>query len=290
MYKGGKYVRHFSVERAIEEVRQALKIFPPGPFLFLSDSFGTDLEWMDSFFSRYSQTTDLPFLLVIRPELVTERCVQILSKYRCFNIGIGVESGSERVRKELLNRHYSNQDLIDVAARIKRHRIKLRTFNMIGIPTETEEEVWQTIDINIRMKSDFQRVSIFTPYPGIKLTEIAKNFGYLPPDFDCLDIPMNSFSESALKNVDHDLIKNQLYFFQTAIHFPKCRNVIKKLMRFKSNILFRLWFYLTYAYLQRGIEGRKWIPYIKYLFVNRGYFTQASGHDKTSSDFKRQNT
>jgi anaerobic magnesium-protoporphyrin IX monomethyl ester cyclase len=273
LYKGGRYVRHFSVERAVAEVQQALEIFPPSPVLFLSDSFGTDLEWMDRFFDRYSQVTDLPFLIVIRPELATEKCVQILSKYRCFNASIGVESGSERVRRDILNRHYSNQTLLDVAARLTKHRIKFRTFNMIGLPTETEEEVWQTIDINIQMKSDFQRVAIFTPYPGTELTEIAKTHGYLASDFNYEDIPLNVFSESALRNVDRDLIKNQLYFFQTAILFPKRRKFIKKLTHLKPNLFFRLWFYLTYAYLQRGIEGRKWIPYLKYLLSNRDYFT-----------------
>jgi len=273
LYPGGRYVRHFSVERAIEEVRQALAIFPPSPVLFLSDSFGTDLDWMDRFFDRYSQVTDLPFLIVIRPELASEKCVQILSKYKCFNASIGVESGSERVRREILNRHYSNEVLLEVASRLHRYGIKFRTFNMIGLPTETEDEVWQTIDINIRMHSDFQRVAIFTPYPGTEITEIAKTHGYLAPDFNYEDIPLNVFSETALKNVDGNLIKNQLYLFQTAILFPKRRPFLRKLMHFPPNLFFRLWFYLTYAYLQRGIEGRKWVPYLRYLLSNRDYFT-----------------
>jgi len=265
----GKYVRHFSVDRSILEIKRALEYFSQSPVLFTSDSFGIDLKWMDELLMKYSKITKLPFVLLLRPELASEKCIDILAKYNCFSVAIGVESGSERVRKNILNRHYSNEDLINVAKRMHSHNIKFRTYNMIGLPTETEDEMWETIDINIKMKTDFPRGAIFTPMPDTKIVEIAKEYDYLDSDF-CFDsIPSSIFQTTILKNVDADRIKNTLYFFQTAIIFPKLRNFIKKINKLKPNPIFKYWFYFIYAYLHKKSEKRALIPYIKYLFQNR---------------------
>lgn len=272
MYNGkGNYLRHFSVERTILETKKALEVFSHSPVLFTSDSFGTDLEWMDSLFGEYEKITKLPFVLLLRPELVTEKCVDILAKHNCFSVAIGVESGSERVRSEVMNRNYSNKLLLEVGERLHKKGIKFRAYSMIGLPTETEEEMWETIDINIKMKTDFPKASIFIPLPGTKIVELAKEEGYLGQDFYFKDIPYSVLSETILKKLNKDKIKNTLYFFQTMIIFPKSRGIIKKLIKIKPNIFFRLWFYLIHAYLHKKSEKRSLIPFIKYIFSNRKY-------------------
>jgi radical SAM superfamily enzyme YgiQ (UPF0313 family) len=46
--------------------------------------------------------------------------------------------------------------------------VGLRTwsFNMVGLPGETADDLKATVEINERARVDFVRVSIFTPYPG----------------------------------------------------------------------------------------------------------------------------
>ena len=270
MYKGlGKYVRWFSVERSILEIGQALKIFSPSPVLFTSDTFGIDTVWMDELFRRYTETTDLPFVLLLRPELVKDEVIRIIKKYKCHSVAIGVESGSERVRKEVMNRNYSNRLLLDIAAKLHAAGIRFRTYNMIGLPTETEEELWETIDLNIKMGTDYPRAAIFTPFPGTKMTDIAMEKGYIDPDFSFDDVPATILSHTVLKNVDGDRLKNTLYFFQTAVVFPGLKNTIKKLVyAVKPNIIFKAWFYFMYAYLHRKSEGRNPIQYVQYVMAN----------------------
>jgi len=272
LYKGlGTYVRYFSIERSIQEIKEALRIFSHSPVVFNSDLFGMDLRWTDKLLSRYSQITDLPFLLFLRPELVTEKCVKILSKHKCHSVAIGVESGSERIRKRILNRNYSNKELMNVAERLHNNKIKFTTFNMIGIPTETEKEMWETIDINIKMRTDFPRGAVFTPMPGTKIVEIAKEKKYLDCGFSFSDIPHTILSNTILKKMNRDKIRNTLYFFQSAIIFPKHKRIIKRLIHNKPNIFFRLWFYLIYAHLHRKSQNWKLIPFIKYIYSNRRY-------------------
>lgn len=267
----GKYVRCFSVARTILEIKEALKFFAGGAVLFTSDTFGIDTEWMDNLFNEYYKITDRPFVLLLRPELVSEKCVEILSKYKCYGVAIGVESGSERVRNEVLNRHYSNSQLEKIAKMLHGKGIKFRTYNMIGLPTETEEELWETVDMNIKMKTDFPRGAVFTPFPGTKIVDLCKEKGYLDGSFSFSDIPKTILSNTILKNVDSDRIKNSLYFFQTAIIFPQIRNLAKKMTKWPPNILFRMWFYAVYVCLHRKSEQRSIISYINYLWANRRF-------------------
>lgn len=267
----GKYVRHFSVERTMAEIREALDFFSDGPILFTSDSFGIDLDWMDELFTQYDKTITRPYVLLLRPELTNDRCISILAKHKCYGVALGVESGSERVRKVALNRHYPNKMLLQIAEKLHKHKIKFRTYNMIGLPTETEDEVWETIDINIQMKTDFPRTSIFTPFPGTKIVELCKREKYLPVDFTFKHLPKTVLAETILKKIDKDRVKNQLYFFQTVIIFPWTKPLVKRLIKMRPNILFRLWFYFIYAYLHRKSEQRKLLPYIKYLVSNSKY-------------------
>ena len=274
MYKGlGHYIRHFSVERAIEEVKVAIKEFSTNsPLIFGSDSFGIDLPWMSEFFQRYSEITDLPFVLLLRPELATDECIEIISKHKCFSVGIGVESGSERVRKDLLNRNYSNKLLIDVAKRLHDSKIKFRTYNIIGIPGETEEEMFETILTNVLMHTDYPRPAIFSPFPGTKLTQVAIDMGYLPSDFSFDSVTQGIHSRSVLQLQDKKIIINTLHLFQTFVLFPKLLKISRFLDRIPPNPVYKLWFMFVYAVLNMKSEGRRTHEFIKFAISNRKYF------------------
>jgi len=265
----GPYIRHFSVERTMQEIQEALRFFGPGPVFFTSDLFGMDLDWMERVLTAYSAATDRPFFPLLHPDRTTDACVDILAKHNCREVGIGVESGSERVREEILNRHYSNRLLIEVAERLHAKGMRVRTYNMIGLPTETENELWETIDLNVRMKTDFPRGAIYTPMPETRMLALLKDGGFLAPDFSFEEIPESVFMTTILKNVDKDHIENSLYFFATAVKFPRLRKLVRRLTHMRPNVLFRTWFYLVYIHLLWQAEQRKLIPYFRYLIANR---------------------
>jgi len=267
----GNYIRHFSVQRSLLEIKAALKYFPKDPIIFASDSFGIDLPWMEQVFERYSKLTNLPFVLLLRPELTTQECIDIIAKYNCCSVSIGVESGSERIRRDIIRRYYTNSFLITMAQRLHAKNIKFKTFNMLGLPTETEKEMWETVDINIKMKTDFPRASIFTPYPGTEIVEIAKKRGYLNKNFNFDNLPDTILDRTILKKLNAPRVQNMLFFFQTAVMFPSVHPIIKHLMSWKPNIIFRLYFYILYGCINGIAEKRNIFHYLPYLFANRRY-------------------
>jgi radical SAM superfamily enzyme YgiQ (UPF0313 family) len=95
----------------------------------------------------------------------------------------GVESGSERVRREVMQRHVSDQRLVD-SFRWTREAGMLATANyIIGTPGETAADIERTLALHERLAPDDFGCFVFYPYPGTALFRTCLERGLLPPDW-----------------------------------------------------------------------------------------------------------
>jgi radical SAM superfamily enzyme YgiQ (UPF0313 family) len=274
IYRGlGKYVRSFGVERVLDEVVAAISAYPDARAVFLgSDTVGDDMVWLEDLLTKYRIRFSLPYTCLVRPEFISEKLVLLLKATNCHMVAFGLESGSERVRRELLHRHYSNEHIIRAAALLKNHGIRFRTYNIIGFPSETPEEMLQTLDLNLRIRPDYPWCSIFTPYPETPLTEFSIAQGYLDKDFTYENIPVSFFNDTILQNVDRRFILNLHSFFQSAVLVPALSPLLRRLMKLPSNFLFRALFKAVYAYTSIRSERRSLFSFLKLAFANRWLF------------------
>ena len=65
----------------------------------------------------------------------------------------------------------------DAADNLRRHRLYWSGFFMIGLPTETAEDIDMTIALMRRLKPNYATFSIFTPYPGTELYDVLLRQG-----------------------------------------------------------------------------------------------------------------
>lgn len=85
---------------------------------------------------------------------------------------MGLESGSERIRKNILHRPpYTNKDFIEFCRYLQKHGILVALNVMVGLPTETKQDINKTIAILDKISPDLVMPSIFNFYPG---TDIYK--------------------------------------------------------------------------------------------------------------------
>jgi radical SAM superfamily enzyme YgiQ (UPF0313 family) len=94
-------------------------------------------------------------------------------------INMGLESGSERMRTDVLKRHYTNQQFIDTVALARKYGMKVYTYNLVGIPGETEKEYFETVKLNRDCQPDGLSTSIFYPYPGTELHKLCVEQGLI---------------------------------------------------------------------------------------------------------------
>ena len=95
---------------------------------------------------------------------------------------MGIESGAQRVVSEVCNRKINVQPLIESYHKMRREGFRTNAYYMMGFPTETREDIFETVKLCREVNSDVDSVSIFQPYPGLPLTEMCKEKGYISGD------------------------------------------------------------------------------------------------------------
>jgi radical SAM superfamily enzyme YgiQ (UPF0313 family) len=191
----GKYVRVRSPQNVLKEIRHLLDSFPEITELFLeTETIGAVPGYAVELCNHLAQfNARRPKPIVFRANLaVTTRLAQsreetdaLLSAFRRANltfISIGLESGSERIRKDILNRPgYTNEDLIKFCQAAKEYGIKVTLFVLMGLPTETVKDFLSTAAIARACQPDRLSESIFYPYPGTKLGDLALEMHLFDP-------------------------------------------------------------------------------------------------------------
>ncbi|MFH0965202.1 MAG: radical SAM protein [Planctomycetota bacterium] len=140
---------------------------------FHDDIFGLDKDWLREFAERYRRDVGLPFWCNLRVGTFTDAHLAQLREAGCFRVHLGVESGSERIRREILDRPFRNRDISDAFRSIREAGLRAVAFFMLGLPEETEADIRETVALAREIRPDWSVVSLFTPYPG---TRLAKRF------------------------------------------------------------------------------------------------------------------
>lgn len=177
------YFRIPSPEYAISLIKHNLSFYKnPVGISFADDLLTFNPNWLSKFADAYSKEIGLPYTCNSRIECLSDQVVANLKRSNCKTVYIGVESGNEKIRKELLNRHYSNQNIIDGFKRLKKAGLSSFSYNIVGFPFETKEQMQETLEINKIIQPDNGAVFYFYPYPGTELFNICQKNNLLLND------------------------------------------------------------------------------------------------------------
>lgn len=248
-YKGlGKFYRVRSIDVVIKELHEIKNKYPHRPIHIGAESFNANQKWFFEFLDRYSKEIKLPFICLVVANRLTEEQVIALKKANCEYLSFSPETGSEALRKNLLNKHLTNDEIYKAAALLHKHGVKFMTGSMLGLPGETLEQAFETLQMNIKLKPLVARASIFTPFPKLPIEKYAIEHGYLErsdPDL----IPNTVQRESLLKQKDIKKIINLQRFFALTVKFPVLLPMVKKVVYLPNNIFFDLIFLSSNALL-----------------------------------------
>ena len=101
----------------------------------------------------------------------------------CRHIVYGVESGSERVRRDIMKRSATNQRFRDVFRWTREAGIMATANYMMGTPGESVAEMEETLALHRELRPTDFGYFVFYPYPGTVLFQECLAKGYLPEDW-----------------------------------------------------------------------------------------------------------
>lgn len=174
------FVRTKSLERVREELDYYVKHNNPEYWFIIDDSFTArpkkDLIALCKLLGEYK----IPWWCNTRIEAVDEEILAAMKDGYCDRIQFGIECGNDDYREKYLKRNIKNDSYYKKIDMINDCGIPYGLNVIIGMPFETRELVFDTIDLVKKFGGyDGLGVSLFIPYRGTKLRDIAIEAGML---------------------------------------------------------------------------------------------------------------
>jgi len=194
------YVRVKDAKVAINEIKETIARHPKiKKIAFIDDNFIMYDNFLEDFFTRYKDQIALPFMCNVNPASYNLSKAKLLKEAGCDDIRFGIESGSERVKKEILKRNIPNRSVINAFKINNEVGIMTSSFNMIGLPTESKEEIFETLKLNAAIAPDTVKLMTFYPFRNTPIYDLCEKLKLIDYDkkfeldnydtFSCLKFP-----------------------------------------------------------------------------------------------------
>jgi len=209
-FKELNYIRRFTVDRMIMEIEYLQKKYRNiKMFIFDDDLFTYDKAYVKEFCEAYKKVSRTPFVVNGHVGFFDDECAKTLARANCKIVKFGVESGSPGIRSRILNRHMSNEKIIEAIKVVGDNGMHSSVFLIIGFPHETREDVFQTIELMGQAKPGRFRWTYFFPFRGTQAYQISLDGGYI--NFDIMNEMKNFTDQSCLDfGFEHNLLLKKI--------------------------------------------------------------------------------
>ncbi len=275
LYKGkGCYVRLRSVNNLIREIKDVQNKHNLRMVYIQDDTFALDKNWAEEFLENYQEEVKLPFICLLRADSIDEKLVRALKQAGCKNVFFGIETGSERLRNLLLKKKITDEQICMSAELLKKYKIRFRTYNMFGLPNEMLEDAFSTVELNIKIKTDYPWSSLFQPFPGTELGDYAREQDLI--EVDNFSFETSFFKKSNIRLMNKTEIENLQKIFFFAVKFPFLFSFIKLIIRKRHILPYNLLFLVGYMFSFKESEGITWMETLKIGTSNlKNFFYQS---------------
>ncbi|HPQ68628.1 MAG TPA: radical SAM protein [bacterium] len=261
----GPVVRRRSFAHLAAEIEEARARYGITQVYFQDDCFLSPPSWFADFAAEYPRRIGLPYYCLVRAETIDEPTAQRLADSGCAGVTIGVETGDETVRRELLNKPLSNRDIVAAVERLHRRGVSVQTDIIFGLPGLGLDEALQSYRFVNELRSDFGWSSLFNPYPG---TAIERTVQTLVADetsrwsYRTRELPASYFDDTILTFPHRREIINLHRLFALAVRLRLTEKTVRRLIALPLDPLYRAVRAVTF---HLGIRRIKRLPWPAFL-------------------------
>ena len=205
----GKGARRRSVKSVMEELALLRDKYGMRSFMFHDDCFTENAPWVSDFCRVYKEEK-------FTQNLVCQTRADIICKNPSMMRGlaqiglkmalIGFESGNDRVLK-FIGKGVTVKQNIEAARICRANGIRIFANHMFGLPTETNEEAWDTVKMIKKIRPYRASAAFFTPHPGSYLYDYTKenNLSLIDDHDDLQELP--EVDKPKIKGVDYNFMR-----------------------------------------------------------------------------------
>jgi len=231
----GKKFRARSAGNVVDEMEECVNI-GIHEFLIYDDTFTIDRQRVfDICDEIIRRKLDIGWDIRARVDTGTKDMLKRLREANCERIHYGVEAGTDRILK-VLRKGITLEQARNALKMTKEVGISTLAYFMIGSPTETREEILQTIEFAQELDPDFVHITILTPFPATPIYRKGLEEGVFESDFwrEFATSPTQGFEpEYWEENLSREeLLELVAYAYKS--FYARPRYVIKELAQVRS--------------------------------------------------------
>jgi radical SAM superfamily enzyme YgiQ (UPF0313 family) len=158
----------------------------------------------------------------LRGDILTEELIDILYEAGMRTASVAIESASPRIQKKIRK----NLDLDKTRKNIEYmcgKGVYLSTYNMIGFPTETADEIKRTLEFNLHLPHHAQFAFAVTPHEGTELYDMLIKEGYDLMSDAVGNLWQPQKVEDSFRAVSSPFVQLMLIKFFTEFYFTRKR-------------------------------------------------------------------
>lgn len=233
--KRTRSVRTRSVKSVIEELTLAKRECKRLVFVHFYDEIFPNLPgWVDDFVEAYQKQVGLPFTIWSHPKMVREETLKKLVPAGLTEVIMGIQSGSERVRRDVFHRYESQQEIIAATRAIRKAGVSWASYDfMLRHPFETTQDLQETYWLVKRLYPPFElQLHGLNFLPGTDIVAAAVEQGY--------------YTEEEMENILYAPMEEQFAAYWTRDGCPENQ----------------LWYQMIYCLQFRFLRG--WIAHYEH--------------------------
>jgi anaerobic magnesium-protoporphyrin IX monomethyl ester cyclase len=166
----GQALRHYSTKVITDQILHVYRRYGVRMIYFMDDNATQDRAFFVEL-CRAIAALELPDLELelyrgVRLENLDAPMLAAMKAAGFWNATIAPESGSERIRRQLMNKDMSREDVVRVARLIREAGLSLQAYFMIGYPGETAEDRLETYRFIDLLRPDVVSLHKYQALPG----------------------------------------------------------------------------------------------------------------------------
>jgi radical SAM superfamily enzyme YgiQ (UPF0313 family) len=160
---GSKKIQKRSPDNVIAELRAVVEQFPDIILINIHDDcfLAHSKEWHEEFVRDYKKWIARPFIVRSTPLHLTEEKVKILKPAGLAWVTMGLQSGSERINKDIYHRHVTNDMFLEATEIARKYGISGYYDVILDNPFEDEQDTIHTVRVLQKIRKPFQ-LQLFT--------------------------------------------------------------------------------------------------------------------------------
>jgi len=175
--------RAHSVNSVVENIKKLKEEFDFEGIWFKDDNFIINRKRAVTIVEKLK----MPYFVEASIDLIDENFAKRLNDTQCKEVGIGFESGSDRILKDVIRKPFGVTEIIKGIKILSNYpKIKIAGFLIFGIPGETREDFNKSLQLVIKLLKINPNINIsagnYLPYPGTELYNKAIKLGFRPPE------------------------------------------------------------------------------------------------------------